>query len=326
MGVENMGIEDIIIAKIQSNSREGISYIHPIREVQAIASYVSAYANGNGGILLFGVHDDGYDLHVKKSAFNITEKEVKIQSLLSSPVELNFGTLLYEPEKKLEYIVVKPSSNIIEVDGVGYVMDENQKPVPIEVKTVFLSYSHKDTFIADSIEKGLNSCTKNINISRDIRDVQYKESFSKFMNTISEHDFVISIISDNYLKSRNCMYEVVEVMKDKHYINKLLYIIIGDKDLNVLGRAGYGCAAKIYTIDGQDEYIKYWQCEEEKIKKLTNGIDLSNTKNYIEELQVVRRIQLDIQNFMAELRDRKGLNYSEMLSSGFKDILSMIGE
>ena len=321
-----MGIEDIIIAKIKSNSREGISYIHPIKEDQVIASYVSAYANGDGGLLVFGVDDDGYDLHVKNSAFNIMEKEVKIQSLLSSPVELDFGALLYEFNKKLEYIVVKPSLNKIEVDGVGYVMNENQKPVPIEVKTVFLSYSHKDTYIADSIEEALNSCTKNINISRDIRDVKYKESFSEFMNTISEHDFVISIVSDNYLKSRNCMYEVVEVMKDKHYINKLLYIIIGDKDLNVLGRAGYGCAAKIYTISGQDEYIKYWQSEEEKIKKLINGIDLSNTKNYIEELQVVRRIQLDIQNFMAELRDRKGISYSDILSSGFKDILSQIGE
>lgn len=321
-----MDIEDIIKAKIQSNSREGVSYIHPIKEDQVIASYVSAYANGKGGVLVFGVRDDGSDLHVKQSAFNISEKEAKIQSLLSSSVELDFGALLYEPNNKLEYILVNPSLNKIEVDGVRYVMNENQKPVPIEVKTVFLSYSHKDACIADSIEEGLNSCTRNINIYRDIRDVKYKESFSEFMNTINEHDFVISIVSDNYLKSRNCMYEVVEVMKDKKYIDKLLYIIIGDKDLSVLGSEGYGSAAKIYTMDGQDEYIKYWQCQEEEIKKLTNGIDLSNTKNYVEELQVIRRIQLDIQNFMAELRDRKGLSYSEILSSGFRDILSVIGE
>lgn len=325
MEVENMGIEDIIKEKIQSNSREGISYIHPIIENREIASYVSAYANGEGGILVFGVHDDGCDLHIKKSAFNITKKKVKIQSLLSSSVELNFGTLLYEFDKKLEYIAVKSSADKIEVDGVGYVMDKNQKPVSIEVKTVFLSYCQKDTAIADNLEKELNSCTKYLNISRDIRDVKYKESFSEFMDTISEHDFVISIVSDNYLKSRNCMYEVVEVMKNKHYIDKLLYIIVSDEDLNFFGDNNCGCGAKIYGIDGQNEYIKYWQSKEEEIKELIKGIEPSNTQNYVIELQVIRRIQLDIQEFMRELSDRKGISYSEMLSSNFKEILSAIG-
>lgn len=50
------------------------------------------------------------------------------------------------------------------------------------------------------------------------------------------------------------------------------------------------------------------------------------TKNYVDELCVINRIQLDIQEFMSELKDRKGISYSEMLSTGFKDIISIIND
>lgn len=90
-------------------------------------------------------------------------------------------------------------------EGVPVASTEEQE------KTLFLSYCQKDSDIANLIETGLaphiNGKAK---ISRDIRDVEYHESFKKFMQTIETHDFVIMIVSDHYLKSRNCMFEVLE--------------------------------------------------------------------------------------------------------------------
>ncbi len=321
-----MSIEDTIKEKIRDNSRDRISYIHPIIDDKKIASYISAYANTNGGILVFGVHDDGSDLHVKKSVFKITEKELDIQNLLSSHVEMNFGSMFYERDKKIEYIEVCKSVDRISVNGVEYTMCKEQRPVPVTFKTIFLSYSHKDDFIADSIEDGLNRYTRNINISRDIRSVGYRQSFSDFMSTISGHDYVISIVSDNYLKSINCMREVVEVMKNRQYMDRLLYIIVKEDDLKVFGEDKCGWGASIYDLDGQSKYIEYWQFEEERIEEKMKGINTCNIKNFVEELQAIKRIQLDIQKFMRDLRDRKGISYSELISSEFKEILSAIGE
>ena len=64
---------------------------------------------------------------------------------------------------------------------------------------------------------------------RDIRDVEYHESFKRFMQSIEKHDYVITIISDNYLKSRNCMFEMLEVVKDS-YFSKSYFIVLGDDD------------------------------------------------------------------------------------------------
>ena len=98
-------------------------------------------------------------------------------------------------------------------------------------KTVFLSYCQYDSSIADIVETAIvGRLGNNIKISRDIRDVKYKGSFRKFMETIGSHDFAVMVVSDKYLKSRNCMYEVLEVLKDNNYTDKLLFIVLSDSD------------------------------------------------------------------------------------------------
>ena len=67
-------------------------------------------------------------------------------------------------------------------------------------------------------------------ISRDIRDVAYKDSFRSFMESIREHEYVIMLISDRYIKSVNCMHEVTEVLKDSRFKEKLLFIILTEDD------------------------------------------------------------------------------------------------
>lgn len=54
------------------------------------------------------------------------------------------------------------------------------------------------------------------------------------MQTISDKDFVISIVSNRYLKSRNCMYEMCELMRNRKFKEKLLFLVVDDKDENIV--------------------------------------------------------------------------------------------
>ena len=45
------------------------------------------------------------------------------------------------------------------------------------------------------------------------------------MKQIRDTDFVLIIISDGFLKSSNCMYEVLELLKEKDYEKKILPIL-----------------------------------------------------------------------------------------------------
>jgi len=97
--------------------------------------------------------------------------------------------------------------------------------------TIFLSYCTADGDAADIVETSLLAYfSGNIKISRFTRDVGYRDSFFEFMKTMGKHDFVLSVISDGYLKSFACMFEVSEIIKDQNYKDKLLFIIISDLD------------------------------------------------------------------------------------------------
>src|SRR5690606_27288788 len=115
------------------------------------------------------------------------------------------------------------------------------------IKRVFISYAHKDSDLVNILEEELNKY-KNIKVTRDINVIAYRDSLDEFMKTIREHDFVISIVSSAYIKSLNCMYEVMHLMQDKDYQEKLIFIIVSNDDVGYYQEKNKydGFEAKIY--------------------------------------------------------------------------------
>ena len=203
-------------------------------------------------------------------------------------------------------------------------LENNKEQIP----TLFLSYCQKDTPIANIIESQLKYETNNgIRISRYTR-VPYKESFKEFMNSIPEHDFVLCIVSDSYLKSQACMYEVGEIIKDHNFERKLLFVVLveGDEKYYSSKENGFG-AAKIYGSEkNRLEYVKYWK---QQYQELDQAIEeIGNTEAVIrssEELREIGRIyRHDISEFLTYLSQNKGKNFEELFINNFADILKWI--
>ena len=242
----------------------------------------------------------------------------------------------YSSSRKLKDIIaafirkaIGPFVDIIKNYLEMELIDAEDVPVEQEsdVTTVFLSYCQKDSDIADLIENALQTSIKDkARISRDIRDVEYHESFKKFMQSIETHDYVIMLISDNYLKSRNCMFEVMEVVKDSQYQKKLAFIVLSDSDgqyYKTVPTESIG--AKVYSFDGQTEYTLFWknyetslQCQIDEIGNPTRAIQ------QIKEMSVVQRILLDLPEFFEFIKDNKGLPLTEHIGNEFKDIITFM--
>lgn len=147
--------------------------------------------------------------------------------------------------------------------------------------TLFLSYCQKDSCIANIIESQLCLETNNgIRISRYNR-LPYKESFKLFMNSIQEHDFVLCIVSDSYLKSQACMYEVGEIVKNQNYVDKLLFVVLGEEDRKYYTDDSSDLvAARVYGSEtNRLVYVSYWKKEYEELKKKIDEIDDMGVKN-----------------------------------------------
>lgn len=161
---------------------------------------------------------------------------------------------------------------------------------------LFLSYNHNDTVFADMIAQQIRLKTNDgIQISRYTSDVKYKDSFKQFMDNIEEHDFVLCIVSDDYLRSKACMYEVGEVIKDHNYSKKLLFVVLSEKDYTLLrrGENANKSIPDIYNVHTRVKYAQYWQNEYEKLYKKIKELGEEEAKEYLlKDLKIIGDISL----------------------------------
>ena len=205
---------------------------------------------------------------------------------------------------------------------------ESLKPGTIEPETpkVFLSYSWADKFFADFIDEALSKM--GIILKRDERDIAFKESLKEFMESIGKHDFVISIISDNYLKSVNCMYEIYEVMRDREYKDKMLLVILDKSDSTLIGNLHSehnSFSADIYDVHSRIKYITFWEQQQKKLEEMIDTIQVQvNKVEPLAELRRIQNISSNIGEFLNDISDWKNVSLTELNENKFKKFLDII--
>ena len=145
-------------------------------------------------------------------------------------------------------------------------------------KEIFLSYCWANEEIVNKIDEDFRSI--GITLIRDSRGLRAYESIEDYMKGIRKTDFVLLIISDGYLKSRNCMFEILELIKDENYKNKIIPIILDD-------------ANDIFKKIEIPKRIKYWQKKHEKLKEEIKDLTTESISNIAKELKILR----DIKNY-----------------------------
>lgn len=156
----------------------------------------------------------------------------------------------------------------------------NQRP------SVFISYNWGSDNIADEIEGKLSPYA---DVKRDKKTLNAWGNLKDFMSSIRDQDFAVLIISDAYLKSEACMYEVIELMKEKQWDERVMYVVTDD-------------AHKIYNIAQQLEIIGYWEDEEKELNEQIQKHNPAFVTAQAEELKKVQLISLNIGNFMAKVK------------------------
>ncbi|MCJ7789974.1 MAG: toll/interleukin-1 receptor domain-containing protein [Candidatus Atribacteria bacterium] len=193
------------------------------------------------------------------------------------------------------------------------IMQNNQKKDKIEENNkkskIFLSYSHKDKEIADRVDKFFIS--KNIRLTRDVRDAPPYSSLKKFMDTIRDHDYVIMLISDAYLKSTDCMYEVIQFIQERNYSDRTFPIVIDNE-------------ATIFNRSEHSKYIHYWQKKYKELGEEIKTLQNTGTISLHKELDKIDKIQSNIGDFLNKISDLKCIPLDELERSNYKDIISVI--
>ncbi len=176
-------------------------------------------------------------------------------------------------------------------------------------KSIFVSYCWNDSKIVDEIEASLE--VFQYRLVRDIHELKYKDSISNFMERIRKCDFSILIISQSYLSSKNCMKEVLHVIKEIDFKKRILPIIADDVD--------------IYSSQGRIKISQLWFEKRKELEDLIKNLPPTNIINEIQELKTLEEINSSINGFLGYLSDSNNITYDNLKKENYKTLFNYLG-
>jgi Leucine-rich repeat (LRR) protein len=175
---------------------------------------------------------------------------------------------------------------------------------------VFVSYAWtpESNAIVDRVQQAVEE--HGIQMLRDREEVRYKDSIRDFMRRIGQGKAVVVIISEKYLKSENCMFELVEIAKAQSLRERVFPIVLSD--------------ANIYKPVARVEYVRHWEDEILKLDTALKGVRGDNLVNLQEDLNIYAEIRQLFDSITNSLRDMNALSPDQHEGSGFDELIRRI--
>ena len=160
-------------------------------------------------------------------------------------------------------------------------------------QAVFISYAWGDEReeIVNQIDQALQK--RGIKIVRDKRDLGYKGSIKDFMERIGQGNCIIVVISDKYLRSPNCMFELDEIAEGKQFHDRIFPVVLND--------------ANIYDPIKRLEYVKHWEAKRAELAQAMREVDPANLQGIRDDMDLYDRIRDEISGLTSTLKDMNTL-------------------
>ncbi|MFM6630442.1 MAG: HEAT repeat domain-containing protein, partial [Microcystis panniformis] len=175
---------------------------------------------------------------------------------------------------------------------------------------VYISYNWQEDSNEMANQLVQAFAAKGIEIIRDKTHTSYKDSIKNFMRQIGQGKCVVAVISDRYLKSENCMFELVEIARNGDFYQRIFPIILPD--------------ARIHKDFERIDYLKYWEDEKAKLQAKYKEIDLAKTNSIMATLNLYDEIRSNIDNLTNILKDMNTLNIDLHRQSEFAAMIQAV--
>lgn len=173
-------------------------------------------------------------------------------------------------------------------------------------QAVFISYAWggEREEIVNQIDNALQQ--RSIKIIRDKRDLGYKGSISEFMERIGRGNCVIVVISDKYLRSPNCMFELVEIAEGNQFHDRIFPIVLAD--------------ANIYDPLKRIEYVRHWEMKRAELAEAMKTLDPANLQGIREDMDLYDRIRDKVSGLTSILKDMNTLTPDMHRDANFTEV------
>lgn len=177
-------------------------------------------------------------------------------------------------------------------------------------REIFISYAWggESEQIVNQLDQAFQA--KGVTIVRDKRDLGFKGRIKEFLEHIGRGKAVIVIISEKYLKSPNCMFELVQIAKNGQFYDRIFPIVLAD--------------AQIYKPVQRIKYIQNWEQQIKDLDEAMKTVSSANLQGFREEIDQYTEIRNTIAELTNIIKDMNALTPEMHSGSGFAELFKAV--
>ena len=147
--------------------------------------------------------------------------------------------------------------------------------------------------------------------------MQFGDRISHFMNRIAGGDRILLVISDKYLRSPYCMYELFKIYRNQgdnpeKFLNKVIPLVLPD--------------TKIDTLSQRLAYAAYWKEEHDKVHEAIDKLGIAyygvQTLSDYKSMQAFSQHTADMLAYISDKLVPR--DFDRQAQDGFKEIVENI--
>ncbi|MDH4155456.1 MAG: TIR domain-containing protein [Nitrospira sp.] len=193
---------------------------------------------------------------------------------------------------------------------------------PIREPQVFISYAWGDTTpdgqqrtkLVDELCTALGG--QGITVRRDRDDMRPGDLISEFMDRLADGDFILLVISDKYLRSEYCMYELFRIYrncadKPERFLKKVIPIILPDSNID--------------RMPDRLQRAIHWINQEKELKPLVESNLDAVGKEFFGKFKIIGEFARNTSNMLEHLVDKlQPRDFDRQAQEGLKEIVEQI--
>lgn len=178
------------------------------------------------------------------------------------------------------------------------------------MSNVYVSYAWggQSEKTVDEIEAALKA--RGIPFVRDKAELGYRGRIREFMEEIGRGHAVVVVLSDKYLRSPNCMLELVEIMKNGDMHERIFPVVLGDAD--------------IYDMARRLQYKKHWRDKLDELSAAAAQVGLANLHNAPAQASQYDRFGDHVMELAELFGNMNSLTPAMHASSGYRELVTAL--
>ncbi len=179
------------------------------------------------------------------------------------------------------------------------------------IPAIYISYAWnpQSEAIVESVEGEFQK--RGVRIIRDKNDLGYKGRIKEFMEQLGRGKYVILVISNKYLRSENCMFELLQIFENQDFYERIFPVVLDE--------------VKIAKAADRLDLVKYWEKEAENLdNKIRELKELANIQGVSDDLNLFTEIRNNIARLTHILKDINTLNTDQHIHSDFRQLCDLV--